>query len=231
MVKILVAEDDERLNRLVTGCLTDEGYAVTACYDGKSALQALEEGTFQLILTDVMMPGADGFAVMRKAREGEKNVPVIFMTALGDKPTKKLGFTFGVDDYIVKPFDPEELVLRVAAVLRRARIENAKEITAGNFRMNKEEHTAYRNGEEIVLTVREFDILYKLLSYPKKTFTRAQLMNEFWDYDSSATSRTVDVYIAKIREKIAGCDGFEIVTVHGLGYKAVLKCVQDGNII
>ena len=113
--------------------------------------------------------------------------------------------------------------MRVGAILRRAEIENAKKITAGNLTMDSEEHTAYLDGEELPLTVREFDILYRMLSYPKRTFTRAQLMDSFWGYDSSATSRTVDVYMAKLREKTAKCDGFELVTVHGLGYKAVLK--------
>ena len=124
---------------------------------------------------------------------------------------------------MVKPFDADLFLLRVAALLRRAKIEADAELVAGNFTMNREEHTAYLNGEELPLTVREFDLLFKLLSYPKKTFTRSRLMTEFWDFDSSATSRTVDVYMAKLREKTAACDGFELVTVHGLGYKAVLK--------
>ena len=170
-----------------------------------------------------MMPKADGFALAGNVREADKRIPIIFMTALSDKPSKQLGFKLGVDDYIVKPFDLDELILRVAAVLRRAGIEEKRELTVGNFTMNKEEHTAYVDGEELPLTVREFDILFKLLSYPKKTFTRSQLMAEFWDFDSSATSRTVDVYVAKLREKTSVCSGFDIVTVHGLGYKAVIK--------
>ena len=145
------------------------------------------------------------------------------MSAKDDKPSKLYGYKLGIDDYVVKPFDMDELMLKVAALLRRAKIENEKQITVGNFTMNTEEHTATVNGEEISLTVREFDLLFKLLSYPKKTFTRSALMEEFWDYDSSATSRTVDVYMAKLREKTSECDGFEILTVHGLGYKAVLK--------
>ena len=130
---------------------------------------------------------------------------------------------FNMDDYVVKPFDIDVLIMKVNALLRRAKIETEKKITIGNLVMDIEEHTAYVNGEEISLTVREFNLLFKLLQYPKKTFTRSALMEEFWDYDSSATSRTVDVYMAKIREKTAECDGFEIITVHGLGYKAVLK--------
>ena len=136
---------------------------------------------------------------------------------------KQRGFTVGADDYVVKPFDADILLLRVRSLLRRANIEQSRELVAGNLRMDQDEHTAYVDGEELPLTVREFDLLFKLLSYPKRTFTRTQLMDEFWDYDSSATSRTVDVYMSKLREKTAACNGFEIVTVHGLGYKAVLK--------
>lgn len=223
MVKILVAEDDKDLNRLVCSYLSASGYRATPCFDGVSALEEFENDEYNLILTDVMMPGADGFALAEKVRESDKKIPIIFMTALSDKPSKQLGFKLGVDDYLVKPFDLDELILRVAAVLRRAGIEESKELKAGNLTMNREEHTAYVDGEELPLTVREFDILFKLLSYPKKTFTRSQLMAEFWDFDSSATSRTVDVYVAKLREKTSVCDGFEIVTVHGLGYKAVIK--------
>ena len=145
------------------------------------------------------------------------------MTALDDKPSKQRGFNAGIDDYVVKPFDADILLLRVRALLRRANIEQSRELVAGNLRMNLDEHTAYADGEELPLTVREFDLLFKLLSFPKRTFTRNQLMDEFWDYDSSATSRTVDVYMSKLREKTSVCNGFEILTVHGLGYKAVLK--------
>ena len=223
MVKILVAEDDKDLNRLVCSYLSASGYQPVPCYDGEQALKQFESDDFGLILTDVMMPKADGFALAGNVRGADKKIPIIFMTALSDKPSKQLGFKLGVDDYIVKPFDLDELILRVAAVLRRAGIEEKRELTVGNFTMNKEEHTAYVDGEELLLTVREFDILFKLLSYPKKTFTRSQLMAEFWDFDSSATSRTVDVYVAKLREKTSVCSGFDIVTVHGLGYKAVIK--------
>jgi DNA-binding response OmpR family regulator len=134
-----------------------------------------------------------------------------------------LGYNLGIDDYVVKPFDMDVLQMKIGALLRRARIETERELKVGNLTMNAEEHSATLDGEELSLTVREFDLLFKLLSYPKKTFTRSALMEEFWDFDSSATSRTVDVYMAKIREKTAACNGFEILTVHGLGYKAVLK--------
>ena len=223
MIKILVVEDDKPLNALVCSYLTESGYGYRACFNGKEALGAMENEEFDLIVSDIMMPETDGFALAAAVREQNKTIPILFMTALDDKPSKQIGYGLGIDDYVVKPFDCDLLMLRIGALLRRANIERSREIVAGNFRMNKDEHTAYLNGEELSFTVREFDVLFKLLSFPKKTFTRARLMEEFWDYDSSATSRTVDVYMAKLREKTRGCDGFEIVTVHGLGYKAVLK--------
>lgn len=223
MIKILVAEDDKALNEMVCSYITDNGYEAKAYFNGKEALAAVENTQFDLIVSDVMMPEMDGFAFAKKVREFDKEIPILFMTALDDKPSKQQGYQIGIDDYVVKPIDCDLLMLRIKALLRRANIEKARELVAGNLRMNKDEHTAYVDGEELALTVREFDLLFKLLSFPKRTFTRSQLMDEFWDFDASATSRTVDVYMAKLREKTAGCNGFEIVTVHGLGYKAVLK--------
>lgn len=223
MIKILVAEDDESLNRIVCSRLAQSGYEAVGFPDADRALAAMENERFDMIVTDIMMPGTDGFAFAAAVRAADAKIPVLFMTAKDDKVSKQRGYSLGIDDYIVKPFDLDELVMRVGAILRRAEIENARKITAGNLTMDSEEHTAYLDGEELPLTVREFDILYRMLSYPKRTFTRAQLMDSFWGYDSSATSRTVDVYMAKLREKTAKCDGFELVTVHGLGYKAVLK--------
>jgi DNA-binding response OmpR family regulator len=165
----------------------------------------------------------NGFELAESVRATDKTMPIIFMTAKDDKPSKMLGYNIGIDEYVTKPFDIDILLMTIKAILRRAKIETEKEINLGNFSMNVEERTATLDGEEISLTVREFDILFKMLSYPKKTFTRSALMAEFWDYDSSTTSRTVDVYMAKLREKTSQCDGFEIATVHGLGYKVVLK--------
>lgn len=223
LAKILVVEDDQDLNRIITKSLRDRGYDVTSAVDGLDALEKTEGVKFDMILTDIMMPKMDGFELAESIRAVDHEIPIVFMTAKDDKPSKMLGYSIGVDDYIVKPFDIDILIMKIGAILRRAKIEAERELEIGNFRINSEERSASINGEEINLTVREFDILFKLLSYPRKTFTRSVLMEEFWDYDSSATSRTVDVYMVKLREKTAAADGFEIQTVHGLGYKLVLK--------
>ena len=223
MIRILVAEDDTAMNKLICSMLAEKGYEPLPCFDGAQAISAYENQPVDMVITDVMMPKADGYELAQEVRRQDRHIPILFMTALDDKISQQRGFRSGADDYVTKPFDADILLLRVEALLRRANIERSRELTAGNLRMNKDEHTAYLNGEELPLTVREFDLLFKLLSFPKRTFTRAQLMDEVWDYDSSATSRTVDVYMSKLREKTAACDGFEIVTVHGLGYKAVLR--------
>lgn len=223
MIKIFVVEDDIDLNRFVSSSLRNAGYEVISCFDGLEGLEKMDEEKCDLLLTDIMMPRMNGFELAESVRATDKTTPIIFMTAKDDKSSKMLGYNIGIDEYVTKPFDIDILLMTIKAILRRAKIETEKEIAIGNFSMNIEERTATLNGEEISLTVREFDILFKLLSYPKKTFTRSALMAEFWDYDSSTTSRTVDVYMAKLREKTSACDGFEIATVHGLGYKVVLK--------
>lgn len=223
MVKILVVEDDRAINGLVCTCLREHGYDVTACYNGQEGLDAYLGGAYSMIISDIMMPVMDGYALAQEVRAINKDVPILFMTAKDEKESKLYAYKLGVDDYVVKPFDIDVFVMKVGAMLRRAGIAESKTLTVGNLTMNVEEHTAYVDGEEMPMTVREFNLLFKLLSYPKKTFTRSALMDEFWDYDSSATSRTVDVYMAKLREKTSVCDGFDILTVYGLGYKAVLR--------
>lgn len=223
MARILVVEDEIELNKIICRSLRDRGYEVSSAINGLEALTLTENTKYDMILTDIMMPKMDGFELADSIRITDKEIPIVFMTAKDDKASKILGYSIGVDDYIVKPFDIDILAMKIGAILRRAKIEAEKELAVGNFKINSEERSATIDGEEINLTVREFDILFKLLSYPKKTFTRSALMEEFWDYDSSATSRTVDVYMVKLREKTAQADGFEIQTVHGLGYKLVLK--------
>ena len=223
MAKLLIVEDDVELNKSVCAYFENSGYETKGCFNGAEALYEFEEDEYDLIISDIMMPQMDGFVLVEKIRKNNTKIPIIFMTARDDKFSKQIGYKIGIDDYIVKPFDIDELVLKVGAILRRLNISVNQKLTIGNLTLDNVEHTAYLNGQELALTVREFDLLYKLLSYPKKTFTRSQLMEEFWDYDSSATSRTVDVYMAKLRDKTSECDGFEIVTVHGLGYKVVLN--------
>lgn len=224
MFQVLVVEDDQELNRTVCAYLNQNGYQALGCLNANEAYDAMYGGTlFDLIISDIMMPGVDGFAFARTVRELNQEIPILFMTARDDFASKQRGFQAGIDDYMVKPIDLDELLLRMEAVQRRAKIASSKKLTVGSLTLDAEEHTAYLNGEEIPLTVREFNLIYKLLSYPKKTFTRSQLMDEFWDSASTSGPRTVDVYMVKLREKFADCDDFEIVTVHGLGYKAVLK--------
>lgn len=223
MAKILLAEDDLELNKIVTLYLNNSGYSTTSCFNGKDALDKFMTSKYDIIISDIMMPEMDGFEFAKLVRETNADIPILFMTARDDKPSKQLGFKLGIDDYLTKPFDIDELVMRVGAILRRAKVFSSSRLEVGNLIMDKDEHVAYIDGEELSLTVREFDLLFKFLSNPKKTYTRSSLMDEFWDFDSSATSRTVDVYMAKLREKTSKCDGFEIVTVHGLGYKAVLN--------
>ena len=223
MFKILVVEDDADLNRSVCSFLNMSGYEATGCLGAEEAYDAMYETVFDLIVSDIMMPKIDGFEFVKTVRSLNENIPILFMTARDDFAAKQRGYRVGVDDYMVKPIDLDELFLRIGALLRRAKIAASRRLTVGSFTMDADEHTAYLAEEEINLTNREFSLLYKLLSYPKKTFTRQQLMDEFWDADTASGPRTVDVYMTKLRAKLADCHDFEIVTVHGLGYKAVMK--------
>ena len=223
MFKILVVEDDRDLNRTVCAFLNASGYEATGSLNANDAYDAMYATMFDLIVSDIMMPGIDGFEFARTVRTLNENIPILFMTARDDFASKQRGYRIGVDDYMVKPIDLDELFLRIGALLRRAKIASSRRLEVGNFRMDADEHTALLNGEEINLTNREFNILYKLLSYPKKTFTRQQLMDEFWEADTDTAPRAVDVYMTKLRGKLADCEDFEIKTVHGLGYKAVIK--------
>ena len=223
MFRILVVEDDKELNRTVCTFLNGSGYEARGCLSANDAYDALYDQGFDLIVSDIMMPGVDGFEFAQSIRDTNKDIPILFMTARDDIASKQKGFRIGVDDYMVKPIDLDELFLRIGALLRRAKIAASRKLEVGSFHMDADEHTAYLGDEEIRLTNREFSILYKLLSYPKKTFTRTQLMDEFWDADTDTAPRAVDVYMTKLRAKLADCQDFELKTVHGLGYKAVIK--------
>lgn len=223
MINILVVEDDIKLNQIVCTYLNDSGFHAKGCLNAREAYDEMYNNLYELIISDIMMPEIDGFAFAQTIRKVNKTIPILFMSAKDDLPSKQKGFQLGIDDYMVKPIELDELLLRVRALLRRANIEMERKITVGNLVLDADGMSAEIDGEEIALTTREFNIIYKLLSYPKKTFSRAQLMDEFWGVDSDTSLRAVDVYITKLRDKFSGCDGFEIKTVRGLGYKAVLK--------
>ena len=222
MVHILIVDDDPKLNKTVCIYLNDCGFETTGVLNAQAAYEALNSRPYDLIVSDIMMPGVDGFAFARSVRQLDKHIPILFMSAKDDLPSKQKGFQLGIDDYMVKPVELAELEMRVRALLRRANIEAERRLTVGNLVLDADGMTAEIDGKEVPVSKREFNILYKLLSYPKKTFTRAQLMDEFWDADTDASLRAVDVYITKLRDKFSACDGFEIKTVRGLGYKAVL---------
>lgn len=221
MVHVLVVEDDVRFNQIVCASLNAAGYAVQGCTNASEAFDALHDSGADIIISDIMMPGIDGFEFVEDVRRINKRIPILLMTARDDLSAKRQGFRAGIDDYMVKPIDLDELLLRIEALLRRARIEDEKRLTVGKTVLDAEEVSVYVDGTPVTLTLREFQITYKLLSYPRRTFSRAQLMDEFWSGETSTSLRAVDVYITRIREKFSGCEDFKIVTVHGLGYKAV----------
>ena len=222
MVHILVVEDDVKLNQIVCTYLNDSGFEAKGCLNANEAYDEMYNQIYDMIISDIMMPEIDGFEFAETVRQLNKNIPILFMSAKDDLPSKKKGFQLGIDDYMVKPVELDELLLRVQALLRRANIEMDRKIKVGNLELDADAKSAEIDGEEVNLTTREFNIIYKLLSYPKKTFSRAQLMDEFWGIDSSSSLRAVDVYVTKLRDKLSACDGFKIVTVRGLGYKGIL---------
>lgn len=223
MVHILVVEDDAQLNKIVCAHLNNSGFSAKGCLSADEAYDEMYGQIYDMVISDIMMPGTDGYEFAKSLRNVNQTIPILFMSARDDLASKQKGFRLGIDDYMVKPIELDELLMRVRALLRRAKIETQRRVSAGNFVMDADAATAEIAGTEVALTTREFQITYKLLSYPNKTFSRAQLMDEFWGIDSDASLRAVDVYIAKLRDKLSDCDGFEIKTVRGLGYKAVLK--------
>ena len=223
MIRILVVDDDPKLNQAACTYLNDCGYEAKGCLSAEAAYDAMYSQLFDLIISDIMMPGTDGFEFAETIRGLNKTIPILFMSARDDLPAKQKGFDLGIDDYMVKPIDFSELRLRVRALLRRANIEASRKLTVGGLVLDADGLTAALDGVEIPVTTREFNILYKLLSYPNRTFSRSQLMDEFWGLGSDTGLRAVDVYITKLRDKFSACPDFEIKTVRGLGYKAVLK--------
>lgn len=223
MINILVVEDDAELNRIVCTYLNDSGFQAKGCMKANSAYEEMYNNMYELIISDIMMPEIDGFEFAKTVRQVNRTIPILFMSAKDDLLSKQKGFQLGIDDYMVKPIELGELLLRVRALLRRANIEMERKLIIGNLILDADAMSATIEDEEIAVTTREFNILYKLLSYPKKTFSRAQLMDEFWGIDTDTSLRAVDVYVTKLRDKFFTCDGFKIVTVRGIGYKAVLS--------
>ena len=222
---IYVIEDDESIRTLLDAALTSEGYEVWGFSDASPALKAMAERRPALVIFDIMLEGMDGITALKLMRQSPelRRIKAMMLTARDTETDKVTGLDAGADDYMTKPFSVLELCARVRALLRRANIETEKKLTVGNLTLDGDGMTAEVDGEEVPVTPREFNILFKLLSYPKKIFSRAQLMDEFWEADTDASLRSVDVYVTKLRDKFSGCDGFEIKTVRGVGYKAVLK--------
>ena len=221
MINILVVEDDNKLNKAICVYLRNAGFFVTGVPDVITAYDEMYNSLYELIISDIMLPGTDGYEFAENIRKLNKKIPILFMSAKDDLNSKKKGFQIGIDDYLVKPFQLAELEMRVRALLRRASIETERKLKVGNLIMDEDAMTAEVDGNEIPLTTREFNIIFKMLSYPNKTLSRAQLLDEFWEVDTDTSLRAVDVYIVNLRNKLSCCDGFKIVTVRGLGYKAV----------
>lgn len=221
MFHILVVEDDVKLRSLFCTVLNRSGYLAVPVADGKEALALLDTEYIDLIISDVMMPGMDGYELIRTLRGNGYTLPILIITAKERFEDKQEGFLAGTDDYMVKPIDVNEMVLRVGALLKRARIATDRRITCGNTTLNYDALTVTINGEETLLPQKEFYLLYKLMSYPNKIFTRQQLMDEIWGMDSTSDERTVDVHVNRLRERFRDCDDFLIMTVRGLGYKVV----------
>lgn len=223
MFKILVVDDDINLNYLIAKVLTKNGYKAFQSYNARDAYEVLEENYIDLIITDIMMPGLSGYAFTKSLREEKIDIPILIITAKEEFKDKVEGFNAGADDYLVKPINLDELVLRVGALLRRAKIHNDHKVSIGDTTLDYDTYTVYVNNEGIELPQKEFNILFKLFSYPNQIFTRTKLMNEFWGMLSESDERTIDVHVNRLRDKFKDNKDFEIVTVRGLGYKVVKK--------
>lgn len=223
MFNILVAEDNADMRELFCTVLSNSGYHCIPASDGEQALDLMEKYYIDLIVADIMMPKIDGYELIKSLRDAEYNLPILIVTAKDQFYDMQKGFLSGADDYMIKPINVKELVLRVEALLRRAKISSEKKITVGSTVLDYDALTVTLNGEESILPQKEFYLLYKLLSYPNKIFTRQQLMDEIWGMFSETDERTVNTHINRLRDRFGSCKDFEIVTVRGLGYKAVKK--------
>ncbi len=229
MFKILVAEDDASTNRLFCAILRRAGYEPVPATDGEDALQKMDEYKIDLLVCDVMMPRLDGFGLTQAIRESGSMLPILMVTAKALPEDKHRGFLVGTDDYITKPVDKKEMLLRIRALLRRARIVDERKITIGDVVLDYDAHTVRRGHEVQTLPPKEFSLLYKLLAYPDRTFTRLQLLDEIWGMDSESDERTVNVHINRLRTRFYDWPEFEIQTVRGLGYRAVRKAGNDAE--
>ncbi len=223
MFQILIADDNANTRRLFEVVLSQNGFDVLTARDAEEAAEKLEENHVDLMILDVMMPGTDGFTFLRSLRDMGVQLPVLMITARDTPEDVRTGFLAGTDDYMVKPVNEDEMVLRIQALLRRAKIASERRLTVGKTELLYDSLAVTEGEKTTVLPKKEFQLLFKFLSYPNKTFTRRQLMNEFWDADSDSEERTVDVHINRLRERFRDNDDFQIVTVRGLGYKAVHK--------
>jgi len=224
MLRILVVEDDLNIRKLMEAILQEEMYETISAQDAEEALEILDRNHIDLMITDIMMPGMDGYTLTKQLRNAGYDFPILMVTARESVKDKHTGFLAGTDDYMVKPFDEEEMILRVKALLRRAKIVSERKITIGQVTLSYDTLTASRNSERITLPTKEFMLLYKLLSYPGTIFTRMQLLDEIWGVDTESAEHTVSVHIGRLRERFHNWPEFTIETVRGLGYKAVRKC-------
>ncbi|MGG5302832.1 DNA-binding response regulator [Enterococcus pernyi] len=222
MNRILLVEDDERLQQLYQSVLERAGFLVFAVANGTKALKQLESTQVDVIITDIMMPVMDGYELLETLRSSRVETPVLIITAKADFEDKKKGFQLGTDDYMTKPVDVNEMVLRVEALLRRAKINHSHQLNIGQTSLNQETYEVIKQDQAILLPQKEFQLLYKLLSYPNKIFTRQQLMDDIWGLDTNTEERTIDVHIKRLRTRFIENDDFQIITVRGLGYKAVI---------
>ena len=221
MLKILIAEDDNELLRLFSLVLTKNGYSVKGVSNGKEALEAIDSSYYDLIISDIMMPEMDGYELVRTLRDAENHTPVLMITAKDAFDAMQLGFMSGTDDYMVKPINVNEMILRVGALLRRAQLISERRLIIGNTVLECDSLTVTSRCERMVLPQKEFMLLFKMASYPGKIFTRQQLMDDIWGYDSGTDTHTVDVHIGRLRDRFRDCTDFKIVTMRGVGYKVV----------